>query len=271
MKALIDGDVLVYECAFGAETSWRGMEREGVPPFDIASELLDNRINNIVSIVGADEYSIYLTGDKNFRNEIAKSLPYKGNRKQEKPYHYKNLRAYMQGVHNAIITDGIEADDAMAIEQYEDYRNTWKVSQGLTFEEKDALCLNTIICTRDKDLRMIPGLHYGWELGRQPSFGPKFIGEEEGYRNFFMQCLTGDSVDNIKGIPKCGPVKALKILEGRVTYPEMFEAVREAYRAFYEDSELADEKFLENGQLLWMVRELDEKGKPVMWRLDYTE
>lgn len=257
MKALIDADVLVYECAFGAETSWKGMGHEGVPPFDIAAELLDNRIANIAAITGSDEYILFLTGKNNFREKIATIKPYKGNRLQEKPFHYKNLRAYIVGKHNGIITDGIEADDAMAIEQFKSWSHYDHCYHDGTLSE-------TIICSRDKDLRMIPGWNFGWELGNQPSFGPKYISELEGYRNFFYQCLVGDKVDNIQGLPKCGPVKALKILENTNTYDEMLEAVREAYKAFYGDCEKADEALLENGRLLYMTRVI-KNNKILLW------
>lgn len=273
MKALLDGDILTYECGFGVMTGWEG---ESPPPFDKAAELLDNRIANIVALAGADEYQIYLTGKGNFREKIAVTKPYKGNRLQEKPFHYKNLRAYMQGKHNAIIVDGMEADDAICIEQM----------KYLSLPEGDNDCGQTIICTRDKDLRQCPGMHYGWELGNQPSFGPKFIDEfgwielvekvdskgkikkelkGGGLLFFCAQCLLGDKVDNIEGIPKYGPVKAFETLGHIKVYTEAFKAVREAYRGFYGDNELADEKLLEMGQLLWMVRELDEEGKPKIW------
>src|SRR5512138_3812811 len=99
MKALIDADVLTYEVGFGCLTGWEG---EGPPPFDRVAELLDNKIGNILAITGADSYQLYLTGKNNFREKIAVSKPYKGNRLQEKPFHYKNLRAYMVGKWNAI-------------------------------------------------------------------------------------------------------------------------------------------------------------------------
>lgn len=253
MKALVDGDVLVYEVGFGCLTGWEG---DGPPPFDRAADLLDNKIGNILATVGATEHQIYLTGKDNFRHNIATIKPYKGNRQQEKPFHYYNLRAYMQGKWNAIIVDGKEADDAMAIEQWKDYI----LAEGNPFYEPA-----TIIASRDKDLKQVPGLHYSWELGNQPSFGPKFISEAEGMRFFYYQCLVGDVVDNIQGLPKCGPVKANKILSDTLDTLELFKAVREAYRGFYEDFEMADKMFLENAQLLWMVRELDEEGKPKMY------
>jgi hypothetical protein len=257
MRALLDGDIFSYEIGFGSQVGW-GKEGE-TPPFSYAEGLLLRRIDEILIATGANSYQIYLSGDNNFRFDIAKQRPYKGTRKKDKPFHYKNLRAYMEGVLDAIITDGIEADDAMAIEQ----TLNESVFHSMVLSGKSEGCSRTIICTRDKDLRMVPGMHYGWEVGKQPSYGPKLITKEEGDRNFFMQCLTGDVVDNISGIPKCGPVKALSILANTKTYPEMLEAVRDAYRAFYGD--LGDERLLEQGQLLWMIRELDEEGKPVMW------
>ena len=262
MKALLDFDVLVYECGFGVMTGW---EEENPPRFDRAAELLDNKIANIVAMAGADSYQGFLTGKNNFREKIAVTKPYKGNRKQEKPFHYKNLRAYMVGKHNAIIIDGMEADDAMAIEQYEDWRNCYKIYMGLSFEEKDISTLGTIICSRDKDLKQCPGMHYSWENGRQPSFGPKYISYEEGMRFFYYQCLVGDTVDHIQGLPKCGPVKAQKILGDTQVSTELFQRVREAYRGFYEDIELADKQLLEMGQLLYMTKELDEEGNPILW------
>lgn len=246
MKALIDADVLTYEVGFGCLTGWEG---DGPPPFDRAAELLDNKLGNILAVTGATRYQLYLTGKNNFREKIDVSKPYKGNRLQEKPFHYKNLRAYMVGKWNAIIVDGMEADDAMAIEQM----NNWpKFSKS-------------IICTRDKDLRQVPGWHYGWELGNQPSFGPKYISEEEGMRFFYKQCLTGDRTDNIEGIRGLGPVRADKILSNTQTLPEAWKAVVEAYKGFHGD--VWKERLLENAQLLWMVRELDEEGKPVMWEM----
>jgi len=40
MKALIDGDVLVYEIGFGAETGWAG---EDLPSWDYVAKLFDLR------------------------------------------------------------------------------------------------------------------------------------------------------------------------------------------------------------------------------------
>ncbi len=162
------------------------------------------------------------------------------------------------------IQDGLEADDLLAIEQ-------------------TRRPLETIICTRDKDLRAVPGWHYGWELGNQPQYGPQLVSElgeirlsadrrsvkGEGLLFFYSQCITGDSVDTVAGLPRFGAVKAFEILSGCQSSYNAFERVLEAYRGVY--GPLAEEMLLEQGRLLWMTRQLDEKGNPVLWQFPKLE
>ena len=260
MQPLIDADVLVYEIGFAAETGW---QQPGFPPFDYAAELLDNRISNICAIVAATAPPIlFLTGKTNFRFDIAKRTPYKA-RPSLKPWHYHNLKAYMWSKYDCRLQEGLEADDLMAIEQ--------------TTRLGNETLLPSIICTRDKDLRAVPGWHYGWELGNQPSYGPKCVqpfGEirlssakksikGEGLLFFYSQCLTGDKVDTIPGCEGIGPVKAFQILEGSKTPNEALKRVYGAYKAVYGLS--AYKELLEQGRLLWMTRKLHPDGSPVLW------
>lgn len=255
MQPLIDGDVLRYEVGFAAEAGW---QQAGFPPFDFVAELLDMRIANICAITQATQPPIlYLTGKENFRYGIARRTPYK-ERVGHKPWHYKNLTAYMYGKYDVRIQEGLEADDLMSIEQ------TSRPGE-------------TIICTRDKDLRAVPGWHYGWELGNQPSFGPckvESFGEirlsndrksikGEGLVFFYSQCLTGDRVDSIPGLGGCGPVKAFEILSNTKTPEEAFKAVLEAYRDVHGWD--AEKELLEQARLLHMTRELHPDGSPVLW------
>jgi len=262
-QPLIDADVISYECGFAAETAWKGREGEGPPPWELVEEMLGMRIANICALVDATEPPImFLTGKTNFRNNIARRKPYK-ERAGNKPWHYYNIRAVLKGLYESREVEGLEADDLMAIEQ---------TKRG---DE-------TIICTRDKDLFQVPGWIFSWELGNQPQRGPMVI---EGYgeirlsdkrdkiighgSSFFLsQCLTGDVVDSVPGLPKCGPVAALKILEATSAYAEGLEAVREAYRGSYGGVLEADEALTEQARLLHMVRELDEQNNPVMWSIE---
>jgi len=285
MKALIDGDILVYQAAFGGEFKEQNEAGEDVLTilnFEYVAALLDKAIADICLAVGADDYIVYLTGGENFRNVIATVKPYKGNRQKPKPFHYKNARVYLMSLPNAVMTDGIEADDAMVIEQMEAYRKAIVYYQASP-EVSDHMYITdlcrTVICTRDKDLRMCPGWHYGWEFHLQPEFEMQWVdalgairyNEEkneikgEGLLFFYSQLITGDSTDNIPGIPRKGAKAAFLALEECHSEAEAFEVVRELYIIKYEDE--WEERMLEQGQLLWMVREVDDDGLPVMWEL----
>ena len=260
MKALIDFDILRYEIGFGAETGWR--TEDTIPPWDYVEQMLYERINSILFIAGADSYQGYLSEGKCFRYDIAKRKPYKGTRKNVKPWHFNNLTQYMIHQLGAKVITGIEADDAMAIHHRDN--NT-----------------ETIVCTRDKDLRQLPGWHYSWELWKQPSYGPINITREgeitlsednkkiigNGLAFFYSQMLMGDAADNIPGLPGCGPVKANTILD--CSSNNMFDAVTIEYEEFYGAD--WEEELTEQGQLCWLVRELNKDGSPKLWQIGTEE
>lgn len=257
MKALIDGDILRYEIGFAAEAGWKAITgRTEMPPWHYVEDLLEQRIATILHFTTATSYCLYLTEGRTFRFDIAKTKPYKGQRVENKPWHFKNISAYMKGCLSCEVITKVEADDAMAMVHTAANPGT------------------TILCSRDKDLRTIPGLFYSWELGRQPALGPCFIqnpGTLElieqsgkkvlkgtGYAFFCAQLLTGDRVDNIPGCADIGPVKAWDILKDCKTCEQYIETVSREYN---------DDKYLlEQGQLLWIVRRLNPDGTPELWR-----
>lgn len=256
MLALIDADVLRYEIASIGDNN--GPDDPAPMYFDRVAEYLDERIAKIMYATEAEACLLFLTNAKNFRHDIAVSKPYKGNRKQEKPFHFANLTAYMNSKYDVEVQDGLEADDLMALYQLTD------------FEDK-----NTVICTRDKDLRMIPGWHYGWECGAQPEEHMHWVTHDgelwlnkkgklkaNGMSLFYVQLLMGDTTDNIPGLPGVGEKAAYNLLKDLPVY-KMFDVVRETYH----DKGYDDEYLLEQGQLLWMTRELTEEGDPVLWQL----
>lgn len=269
MRPLIDADILTYQAAFGGEDRETGE----IHSFDYVAALVDKAITDICLAVGADEEpTLYLTGDNNFREEVAVSKPYKGNRSKPKPFHYKNVRAYLMSFPNTVVTEGIEADDAMSIEQ------TRNMELSYHFNDDPQYYSYTIICTRDKDLRMVPGWHYGWEHGAQAEFFKQYVdplGKLEydseknkisgtGYLFFCSQLITGDTVDNIPGLPKKGAKAAFTLLKDATSEEEALGLVKGMYEEVV--GEGWESYLLEQGRLLWMVREVDEEGKPVMWR-----
>lgn len=280
MKCGIDADILVYEIGQFVDKETGELV---ILAFDSAKELLDQKIREIEEECWADEPStLYLTNDptlhkiyerhckvnglqcpeykENFRVGVAKAKPYKGKRDKEKPFHRDNLRAYMLSNYDTKVANGIEADDLICID-----------ANG-----RD----DFTICTRDKDLRMVEGRHFGWPCGNQPQFGPlevKGIGEIKltkngikgvGCKFFYSQLITGDSVDNIPGLPRGGPAMAYKLLNDLEDEPSMLEAVTSKYKEKLGDDWEA--YFEEQVNLLYMVRELDKEGNPVLWKMMTT-
>lgn len=255
MTPLIDGDVLVYSAGFAAE--W-GDDTE-IPQFDYVKALVEGRISDICEAVGATEApQIFLTGEGNFREKIAVTKPYKGNRENsKKPWHYSNIRAHLIHCMGAQVIHGMEADDAICLNANQD----------------------TVICTVDKDLFQKENTWcYRWEIGKVGEWGPEFVDhigylltpekgslKGVGYKFFMAQCIMGDPVDNIPGIDKLGPVAAYNALRDAVSRSEMEEIVLDMYKENY--AEKAEERLLEQGRLLFMTRELDSNGKPVLWEI----
>lgn len=254
MEALIDGDVLRYEVGSV------GQNPDEILSFDYVARVLDEKIEAILYNTEATDCTVYLTGKGNFREALAVSKPYKGNRPDNKPWHFQNLTAYLHNQYNVIVAEGMEADDLMSIRQYQRYINGKQ---------------DTVICTRDKDLRMIPGWHYGWECGGQREYFKRLVSEEgemqydpekkkvtgTGMMFFYLQLLMGDSTDNIPGCPGIGPKKAFDVLFG-TPVEDMFQKVREVYHS----KGHSDDYLLEQGRLLWMTRELNDDGTPVLWQ-----
>lgn len=262
MKALIDLDPLPY--AYGGLT----FEDGGLMPEKLVARMVDDKIKDIVEKVGADDWVGYLSdSDSNFRIELATVLPYKGNRNgSEKPPHYKFLRNHLLDSYpdKVSLVVGMEADDQLAIDQYDFARDN--IESGL-----DEPYSETIICTIDKDLEMVPGWHYRWAKGSSPEVEPWLQTEIGGLRCFYKQLLTGDPVDNIKGLHGVGKKSTLlSKIDDMETEAEMFSHVyTEYYKRF---GTYADQFMLENGRLLWMLREEGELWEfPIIIELEEEE
>lgn len=222
-EAVIDADFLVYSVAF----SCKDVEEQW------AKNRLTEWLTDMVYIrLKCTDYKAFITGETNFRYDLAKTVPYKGNRAAVvRPDHYEALRKHLTRL-EAVTTDGEEADDAVGIET--NGKNVWIVHV-------------------DKDLDQLPGWHYNPVKDLE-----YFITEEEGLKSFYLQMLTGDRIDNIQGLKGIGPVKAARLLKGLTTGKEMYEAVVEAYKAAKEPVE----RVLENGCLLWLRREKGQTWQP---------
>ena len=223
MIALIDGDLVAYRCSAAAEQE----------DFGICAYYMENTIQDILDLTKSSDFNIYLSGPTNFRYGIYPE--YKANRANlVRPRHLTEAKKFLQEKYLATVSDNCEADDLMGIQQ--------------------CSYADTIICSLDKDLLMIPGKHFSWEIsgGKAEKRWTKlaeFITSDEftSLKYFYTQLLKGDPTDNIKGCVGVGPKKAEKLLNDCTTEQEMFDVVREQYSN--------DEEMLMNGQCLWIQRQ----------------
>ena len=221
---LIDGDIVAYRAGFSSNNL------EATAAEAKVDELIDTIIEDTEFIY--TDYQVYLTGKGNFRFDIGKTLEYKGNRKDvPKPVHLKHIREYLIDKYEAIVSKGEEADDLIAIAATQ-------------------LEMNAVVASIDKDMLQIPCFHYN--LTRRELSA---VGEFNGLKSFYTQILTGDKVDNIKGLHRCGPVKAGKILTECDTEISMWNACLEAYKG-------DTERVIENARLLYLRRKVGQLWEP---------
>lgn len=219
MIALLDMDIIAYSNAASAEND----------SVEVAYMRIDQHIHSILDTTKADSYRGFISGGSNFRHEIYPE--YKANRKDmADPRWRKACKEYLVQEWSAEVTDGYEADDALGINQTTD----------------------TIICTIDKDLDMIPGMHYSWPIVRKGVVvreGKIYeVSEIEGIKSFYRSLLVGDRTDNIFGVDGIGKVKAAKMIDELQTEEEMFDKVAELYNGDMD-------RMLVNGKCLWIMRE----------------
>ena len=190
--ALIDGDIVAFRAAYKAERVFDFGD-------DIYSTVADLRearghydcmVSDILKGSGCTEFRMVFSdpSGRSFRHDIYED--YKKNRhsySNRKPIIFKTLRdELIDG--GAIFRANLEGDDVLGIMQ--------------------TSAPNTVICTIDKDLKNIPGLHYNFDKDIHSS-----VSKEGAYKFFLTQVLAGDPTDGIPGITGVGHKTAEKILE----------------------------------------------------------
>jgi len=215
---LIDADILVYR------VGWSCNEKSESDAISKMDDLIEDILGQLSADKETSHYVLYLTGRGNFRTEYATTAIYKGNRKdKEKPVHIQLLRQHLIDNWAAVVTEGEEADDAIAI-------------AGTKHGDK------TIMVSLDKDFDQIPGWHYNFVKKKR-----YYVTPEEGMLFFYRQILMGDRIDNIIGIYGIGEKKSAKLLEDCVTEQDYYSKCVEMY-----DGD--EDRVIENGRMLWLRR-----------------
>lgn len=275
-----------------------------VSPKEHAFRAIKNLLQKIAEKARADSYKIFISGKGNFREDLATIQGYKHNRLgKPKPILYDTIREYLLGPQKATLIEGMEADDALSIVFTRGEEGTpVNVSKDpdnpvMKVPEK------CIIAAIDKDLRNVPGRHINFDkrvADKDGAYKFVIVTEEEGRDGFYKQLITGDSADNILGIPGAGAAKADKVFADCISERDYFLAAYSAYKfkygldpfeylhwSAYEDSSKAYSKLepkdpefikdsqrltgtalshlIENARLLWMLREMPKADGSHMW------
>lgn len=239
----IDGDMIAY---------WAGGS-EGTT-VQTSRAIAINKIEAMMTWAAAERTVVHLTSagsSKANRFLISTVKPYQGQRKSgRKPQNWGYLREWMETYSGPAFSIKLwatrEADDGLAWMAY-------------LYSGKH------VICTKDKDMRMLPGWHQDWDNLSlhyiETGCYDAVVNEKQyGHKWFWLQILHGDTADNIPGLPKvrnskgnfvqCGEKTAIDLLCDTTCNAEAFEIVRSAYADYYDDQWCV--MMAEQALLLWL-------------------
>lgn len=195
---LIDADSLMYFSSYGSEEDQLLSETK-----------LSEKIYDILNIVGqsynVEKYYVFVKGKNNFRYKIFSA--YKKNRPAKHPI-IDILNQYLVENFQAIESHNAEADDyVFSYSQFPPYKG------------------RAIICSVDKDMLQIPGIHYDYQKNKY-----HHISEEDGSYNLAIQMIMGDAADGIQGLKGYGPVKAQKLVSKGMTTYQYIKTILKEYQ-----------------------------------------
>ena len=199
-------------------------------PFSHAAQNFKSLIRKALEDCHCNEFDakVYLSGATNFRDRVAVTRPYKGNRdRSHRPTYEEEMKEFIIKNYDTYVADDCEADDLLGIAQT-------KLGPH-----------ESVIISLDKDLDQIPGFKYNYMHKVNYDITPA-----QAHYNFHVQLMTGDSTDDVPGLPGIGPGKAKKALHGLETASDQFSEVVRMYQ-IHSGKEDWIEYLREQGKLIW--------------------
>jgi len=181
--------------------------------YEEVDELIQDKLNYVMDRTGTSCYEAHLTlGQDNFRYDVYPK--YKANRvKNRTPAGLSETkRRWIEKEPYVYGHKEIEADDAV-VAKYRAYPDRY------------------ILCAMDKDvLYSVEGKHFNYYVSLKYDIDMRWVevSKEQVERHKYMQCLIGDTVDNIKGCKGIGKKRALKLLDS-VTPDKYFEVTLKTF------------------------------------------
>ena len=182
MIGLIDADFIPYFVCYNKQD-------EPEKTLDEAISSANSYLQGLLNGTNVEEFNLFFTVGKNFRYEIYPE--YKANRiGKEKPPFFDEVKNYLINEYKGIHGYNLEADDLLVI-----YKNKL-ISEQIEY----------IVISTDKDINNLEGRHYNIKENVLVNIDEQFAEEY-----FWKSMITGDTADNIKGLPGKGPVFADKL------------------------------------------------------------
>lgn len=277
-------EVLGFDDAHGFTGDVDTLTREKIvtPDDDIetAKKTFNTMVKRWVKQSGCKDYVVYIgakKGQRVFRHDLATIAEYKGNRKgQEKPPLLNKVRKWASQQPNVKVARGaVEVDDLVVA--YTERKGEKACLIGVDKDAKQVVgCWLMIPDEHDKPVFSKPDI-----VGR---IGLKSNGKVKciGWLALLFQMIKGDSVDNIKALPRHGDKKAYDILKEFDNKPisALPDAVRAVLSHYYKQYGLTyqythwdgsqtltrsyKEMFEENLRLLYMLRSKDDDASVIM-------
>lgn len=207
--AYIDADIIVYRALAYTESEFEG--QEVVLPkmaLSVFKDLLEKWLTEIRERVDLKDYHLCITVGKNFRHFLY--ADYKAQRQSTKKHPaLEGFKLLIRDLDATIWEDNIEADDLIALH----------VTRDPT----------AFAVSADKDFLTVPCTTYFPKSHGKTEGKWEHQSEREADRQLFKQAMTGDTIDNYKGIQRCGDVKATKILETAKDEQSFWRVTRAAF------------------------------------------
>lgn len=210
-----------------------------ITPEIIVKGRFKNKIEAIANQPWCKDFKICYGVGKNFRYDIAETVPYKSER-PSKPLLFEVVRDYMLWKYkdHLVTAEGVESDDIMTMLMWQAWMRSKRNHDNL----------DTVAVYIDKDLSQTPCLHYNFD---KPELGLVKITPLEAAKNLGVQMLMGDTIDTIPGLPSLpdemyleyslrktkglGEKTARGVVASASTPKEVFERVVRAYKGYYGD------------------------------------
>lgn len=206
--AVIDGDIIAYRCAAANEkrevvaihnetlesttyktmTEFKGAVQDPseytVTPIQTAQPI-ENALHSIKRLLASitekakcSSYHVVVSGADNFRLELPLPTKYKGGRTDNtKPLQLSECKQYLINVHEAEVSEGVEADDILVGYMHQGYIDKEYIVQ----------------CSLDKDAKHGAGWLFDWTTMEEPEL-------IEGYGALTLT-LRDTGKKNAKGLP----------------------------------------------------------------------